>query len=177
MSAWLKHVKSTMKENPDKTLKEVLQSAKKTYKKGGTKTAKKLVLRKGGGEKESQGKHRGGSTIYDEEKESQGKRRGGGEKESQGKRRMYRGGDVMGTSDDMMGTSDDLMLEQPELESVKESQPKDGDMEGGKRHKRRQTKTRKHHKKGGKKHAKRQTKRHTKSRKHHKKGGSCGCAM
>lgn len=39
MSKWLDHVKATMKEHPDKKLKEVLQLASKTYKKGGEETA------------------------------------------------------------------------------------------------------------------------------------------
>lgn len=34
MSAWLDHVKKTMKMNPTKSFKEVLMMAKKTYKKG-----------------------------------------------------------------------------------------------------------------------------------------------
>lgn len=34
MSAWLDHVKKTMKLNPTKSFKEVLKMAKKTYKKG-----------------------------------------------------------------------------------------------------------------------------------------------
>ena len=34
MSAWLEHVKSTMKSMPGKPLKEVLKEAKRTYKKG-----------------------------------------------------------------------------------------------------------------------------------------------
>ena len=34
MSAWLDHVKRTMKLNPTKSFKEVLKLAKKTYKKG-----------------------------------------------------------------------------------------------------------------------------------------------
>lgn len=34
MSAWLDHVKRTMKLNPTKSFKEVLMLAKKTYKKG-----------------------------------------------------------------------------------------------------------------------------------------------
>jgi hypothetical protein len=46
MSDWLKHVKETMKLHPNKTLKEVLQMAKKTYKKAAA-TGKKLLLRKG----------------------------------------------------------------------------------------------------------------------------------
>ena len=33
MSAWLDHVKATMKEYPDKAFKEVLKLAAKTYKK------------------------------------------------------------------------------------------------------------------------------------------------
>lgn len=33
MNIWLQHVKKTMKENPDKSLKDVLKMAKKTYKK------------------------------------------------------------------------------------------------------------------------------------------------
>jgi hypothetical protein len=34
MSNWLAHVKSTMKANPGKALKDVLKMAKSTYKKG-----------------------------------------------------------------------------------------------------------------------------------------------
>ncbi len=34
MSNWLKHVKSTMKANPGKALKDILKMAKSTYKKG-----------------------------------------------------------------------------------------------------------------------------------------------
>lgn len=34
MSNWLAHVKSTMKANPGKALKDVLKLAKSTYKKG-----------------------------------------------------------------------------------------------------------------------------------------------
>ena len=34
MSAWLEHVKATMKKLPGKPLKEVLKEAKRTYKKG-----------------------------------------------------------------------------------------------------------------------------------------------
>ena len=34
MSAWLEHVKATMKKFPGKPLKEVLKHAKSTYKKG-----------------------------------------------------------------------------------------------------------------------------------------------
>lgn len=34
MSAWLEHVKATMKKFPGKPLKEVLKEAKRTYKKG-----------------------------------------------------------------------------------------------------------------------------------------------
>lgn len=35
MTAWMKHVKATMKHNPGKSLAEVLKMAKKTYKKKG----------------------------------------------------------------------------------------------------------------------------------------------
>ncbi len=34
MSNWLSHVKSTMKANPGKALKDILKMAKSTYKKG-----------------------------------------------------------------------------------------------------------------------------------------------
>jgi len=34
MSAWLQHVKATMKKFPGKPLREVLKEAKRTYKKG-----------------------------------------------------------------------------------------------------------------------------------------------
>jgi hypothetical protein len=34
MSNWLAHVKSTMKANPGKALKDILKMAKSTYKKG-----------------------------------------------------------------------------------------------------------------------------------------------
>lgn len=56
MNYWLKHVKETMKKNPDKTLKEVLKMAKKTYKKQ-AKTVKKMVLKKGGGEHAMSSEH------------------------------------------------------------------------------------------------------------------------
>jgi hypothetical protein len=45
MSAWLEHVKKTMKMNKGKPLKEVLVIAKKTYK-SGKKTASHKVARK-----------------------------------------------------------------------------------------------------------------------------------
>ena len=40
MSNWLSHVKSTMKANPGKALKDVLKMAKKTYKKSATAVGK-----------------------------------------------------------------------------------------------------------------------------------------
>ena len=74
MSNWLAHVKSTMKANPGKALKDVLKMAKSTYKKGtaavgkavkaSVKSAKKTTrsvrktLRVGGGKKTKTMKHR-----------------------------------------------------------------------------------------------------------------------
>ena len=40
-SAWMAHVKKTMRANKGKSLKDVLKMAGKTYKKSGTKTARK----------------------------------------------------------------------------------------------------------------------------------------
>jgi hypothetical protein len=40
-SAWMVHVKKTMRANPSKKLTEVLKMAAKTYKKSGKKTARK----------------------------------------------------------------------------------------------------------------------------------------
>ena len=50
MSAWLEHVKKTMKQHKGKQLKEVLQIAKKTYKSKsvvGKKSGKKVARKTG----------------------------------------------------------------------------------------------------------------------------------
>ena len=52
MSAWLNHVKKTMKLHPSKSFKEVLKLAKKTYKKGAS-TVKYAVT----GKKTRKAKH------------------------------------------------------------------------------------------------------------------------
>lgn len=154
MNAWLKHVKSTMKRNPNKPLKDVLQMAKKTYKKSGSKTAKKLVLRKGG-----KRKLRGGES---------------GEKESQEKteRSLPSPTRSDGFNFQTPTRSEGLDLPAPtrseglDLPAPTRSDAFDFEMKkGGKRHKRRQTRTRKHNAKGGKRHKKRQTSRTRKHRK------------
>jgi len=47
-SAWMAHVKKTMKANKGKSLMQVLKMAKKTYKKSAKKTYKKSAKRGGG---------------------------------------------------------------------------------------------------------------------------------
>lgn len=76
MSAWLEHVKKTMKANPDKSLKDVLKMAKKTYKKVAS-SASKLVS--GTRRKHKTSKHRKGKRGGATRKHRRGrKQRGGG---------------------------------------------------------------------------------------------------
>jgi hypothetical protein len=73
MTEWMKHVKATMKQNPGKSLAEVLKMAKKTYKKkrgGADETMKGGFLVKvggascmGGRRRRHTRKHRGGQLF------------------------------------------------------------------------------------------------------------------
>lgn len=90
MSAWLDHVKKTMKLNPSKSFKEVLKLAKKTYKKGASTveyaiTGKKATKSRSKGKKGNtakKGKATRGKKVKrgKTSKRSKSSKKGGGDK-------------------------------------------------------------------------------------------------
>lgn len=61
-NSWLSHVKATMKANPNKSFKQVLKIAKKTYKRSRSQSQSKSQSQNGGRRRSSYGKKRGGSS-------------------------------------------------------------------------------------------------------------------
>jgi hypothetical protein len=62
-NSWLSHVKATMKANPNKSFKQVLKIAKKTYKRSQSQSKSQSKSQsQSGGRRRSHGKKRGGSS-------------------------------------------------------------------------------------------------------------------
>ena len=89
MSAWLDHVKRTMKLNPSKSFKEVLKLAKKTYKKGastveyaitGKKSTRKNKSKRGKTSKKSKATRGKKAKRGKTSKRSKSSKKGGGDK-------------------------------------------------------------------------------------------------
>ena len=89
MSAWLDHVKRTMKLNPSKSFKEVLKMAKKTYKKGastvkyaitGKKATRKNKSKRGKTSKKSKATRGKKAKRGKTSKRSKSSKKGGGDK-------------------------------------------------------------------------------------------------